>query len=246
MTMQLKKIFEEWTGFTENKFSDRQWLLAKWEVSEGVVWPKAKIDVMIKTILQRLDLRFDHTLIDLGCGGGWILDLLSGRVQSAVGLDFSWGMIQNAAVLVPRNRLIQGAIGELPFKDGTFDRILCYFVLINVLDDTDVERFLVDMFRVLKPGGRLLVGQMPDRAGSKDYDSAKVEYFDYCRSHYQLGDCLRDQNRIPQKLFDVLRLRAFLDSQKIRYEICPSFNPFYRPGEPETVTWRFDLVLYKD
>jgi ubiquinone/menaquinone biosynthesis C-methylase UbiE len=246
MTMQLKKTFEEWTRFTEKKFSDRQWLLAKWEVSEGIVWPKEKIDVMIKTIAEGLGLSCDHSLADLGCGGGWIMDHLSRRVKSAVGLDFSWGMLQNAAALIPRERLVQGAIGKLPFRGQSFDRVLCYFVLINVCDDADVERFLLDMLRVLKPGGRLLAGQMPDMAASKDYDNAKAEYFEYCREHYQLGDCLRDQNRIAQKLFDVPKLRSFLGRQNIRYEIRPSFNPFYRAGAPETVTWRFDLVLYKD
>ena len=246
MTMQLKKTFEEWTSFTEKKFSDRQWLLAKWEVSEGIVWPREKIDVMIKTIADGLDLSCDHSLVDLGCGGGWIMDFLSRRVKSVVGLDFSWGMLQNAAALIPREKLVQGAIGKLPFQDHSFDRALCYFVLINILDDADIECFLLDMFRVLKSEGRLLLGQMPDREGSKDYDIAKAEYFEYCRTHYQLGDCLRDKNRIAQKLFDVPRLRAFLDRQKIRYEIRPSFNPFYRLGAPETVTWRFDLILYKD
>jgi hypothetical protein len=37
-----------------------------------------------------------------------------------------------------------------------------------------------------------------------------------------------------------------LDGAGLRHEIRPSFNPFYRPGEPETVRWRFDLVIFKD
>lgn len=246
MSMHLKDTFEAWTGFAQKKFSDRQWLLAKWEVSDGIVWPRQKIDVMVRTITDGLDLGPGHSLVDLGCGGGWILDLLSRRSGSVTGLDFSWGMLQNALALLPRERLVQGAIGRLPFRQDAFDRALCYFVLINILDDRDVERFLLDMLRVVKPGGRLLAGQMPDKAGSRDYDAAKAEYLEYCREQYQLGDCLRDKNRIDQKLFDVPRLKEFLHRHKIRHEIRPSFNPFYRPGTDETVTWRFDLVLFKD
>lgn len=246
MNMNLHRTFNEWTDFTGQRFSDRQWLLAKWEVFEGVVWPGEKIEVMLATITDRLGLSREHVLADLGCGGGWIAERLSSHVGQVVGLDFSWGMIKNARSLLPSGSLVQGAIGELPFRRYSFDRILCYFVFINVLDDRDVERFLLDMFRVLKPGGRILVGQLPDRAGSRDYDQAKASYFEYCRDHFQLGDSLRDKSRVAQKLFDLSRIQGFLQTHGIRHEVSPSFNPFYRDGEPRTVSWRFDLVLHKD
>ncbi len=244
--MELKDLFEDWAEFTDGKFSDRQWLLAKWEVSEGVAWPAEKIAVMLRTINNGLDLCSDHDLVDLGCGGGWILNMLSSRARSGIGLDFSGNMLKNACGLIPRERLVQGSIGRLPFKPGSFDRALCYFVLINMTDDRDVERSILDMARVVKKGGRLLIGQLPDKAGSADYDRAKVEYLDFCRQHYNLGESFRDKNRIPQKLFDVPILKAFLERHGLRYEIRPSFNPFFRVGSPETVSWRFDLVIHKD
>jgi SAM-dependent methyltransferase len=246
MTMKLKGRFEDWAKFTAGKFSDRQWLLAKWEVSEGIVWPAEKVDVMMRTIQDGLDLSRSHTLADLGCGGGWILERLAPQVRTAIGLDFSWNMLQNAFGIIPKERLVQGAIGSLPFREGTFNRVLCYFVLINMMDDQDVECAILDMLRIVKKRGRLLVGQLPDQAGSPDYDRAKAEYFAYCLQHYEPGTNLRDQNRIPQKLFDVPALRAFLGRAGLRYEIRPSFNPFYRPGAPQTVSWRFDLIIFKD
>jgi len=244
--MKLKGQFEDWAEFTGGKFSDRQWLLAKWEVSDGIVWPTEKVAVMMRTIQDGLDLNRSHSLADLGCGGGWILAKLSPQVRTAVGLDFSWNMLQNAFGFIPRERLVQGAIGSLPFRSETFDRALCYFVLINMLDDDDVEQSILDMLRIVKKGGRLLVGQLPDKAGSPDYDRAKTEYFDYCRKHYESGTSLRDKNRVAQKLFDIPVLKAFLSRAGVRYEIRPSFNPFYRPGAPQTVSWRFDLVVFKD
>ena len=243
--MELRTLFEDWAQFTGKRFSDRQWLLAKWEVVDGVVWSREKIEVMMKTVIRYLDLKPEHSLADLGCGGGWILDMLAAKTSYSLGVDFSWNMLSNAGSLIPPKRLVQGEIGRLPLKEGAFDRVLCYFVLINMMDDNAVERSLLDMFRVVKKGGRVVVGQMPDRAGSPDYDLAKGEYFDYCAEVFPVGVNHRDILRAPQKLFDKGKLEAFLKKEGVPYRIEPSFNPFYRPGAPETVKWRFDLVLEK-
>jgi ubiquinone/menaquinone biosynthesis C-methylase UbiE len=244
--MELKTQFEEWAQFSGGKFTRRQWLLAKWEVADGIVWPEEKITVMMRTITDALGLEPSHDLADLGCGGGWILQRLMPLAKTCVGLDFSRNMLENAFGIVPREKLVQGAIGQLPFKAEAFDRILCYFVLINMLDDKKVEHSIEDMFRIVKKGGRVVVGQLPDRAGSADYDRAKAEYFEFCCSRDGLGENFRDKNRMPQKLFDVPTLKAFLNRQGWRHEFRPSFNPFWRPGAPETVNWRFDLIVHKD
>ncbi|MBF0388192.1 MAG: class I SAM-dependent methyltransferase [Candidatus Omnitrophica bacterium] len=243
--MQLRTAFNEWGSFTKGKFAGRQWLLAKWEVCAGVVWPQEKIDIMLGLVAQRLDLKAENSFIDLGCGGGWMLGGLKPSVGFAVGLDFSAQMLQNAVSIKATDALVQGEIGRLPLKDASFDRALCYFVLINMMDDAIVERAIMDMLRVVKPGGRLLIGQLPDQARSADYDRAKASYIDFCRQSGDLGDDLRDVNRMPQKLFDVPKLTGFLQQSRIGYKKMPSFNPFYRPGESPTIEWRFDLLLEK-
>ena len=243
MTMQLRDAFNEWGKFTDGRFAGRQWLLAKWEVCEGIVWPAAKIDLMMDLIGERLAPGLNDVFVDMGCGGGWMLKRFAPDTGFAVGLDFSAEMLWNAAVAKAGDVLLQGEIGRLPFKAASVDRGLCYFVLINMMEDRHVEACILDMVRVLKKGGRLLIGQLPDAGLSAMYDQSKASYMEYCRTEYSLGEDLRDINRMPQKLFDVPRLLAFLDRQGIAYTKLPSFNPFYRPGEPVTVEWRFDLLL---
>ncbi|CAG9294908.1 bifunctional demethylmenaquinone methyltransferase/2-methoxy-6-polyprenyl-1,4-benzoquinol methylase UbiE [Celerinatantimonas diazotrophica] len=51
-------------------------------------------------------------------------------------------------------RFVQANAEELPFPDNTFDLITISFGLRNV---TDKDKALASMFRVLKPGGRLLI-----------------------------------------------------------------------------------------
>jgi SAM-dependent methyltransferase len=243
--MGLRADFDDWGRFTDGKFSAQQWLLARWEVCEGVIWPQGKIDLMLGLIAERLNLGLNDYFVDLGCGGGWMLRDLAPDSGYALGLDFSAAMIGNAVKIGAGDALVQGAIGALPVRTASVDKALCYFVLINMMDDAQVQRSILDMWRIVKPGGRLLIGQLPDAGRSGDYDTAKAGYLEFCRKTYALGTDLRDVSRMPQKLFDVPGLLSFLDGKNIRYQKLPSFNPFYRPGETETVDWRFDLLLLK-
>ncbi len=245
MSVDLKKLFESWGQTAQDDYVDRQWLLSKWEVFEGVIWPPEKIDCMIQTISDGLKLQNSDTVADLGCGGGWILKQLRPSVKSIVGLDFSQAMLVNARKFCPSEDFVCGEIGRLPFKDESFDCVLSYFVFLNFLDDEFIERALLDVMRTLKSKGRALIGQLPNKTLSADYDRAKLQYTAYCQENFKLGKSHREICRAPQKLFDTDKLKRFLDREKIRYRFVKSFNPFFRPGVEPTVDWRFDLVLIK-
>ncbi|MCC6758178.1 MAG: class I SAM-dependent methyltransferase [Candidatus Omnitrophica bacterium] len=245
MSTDLKKLFESWGKTAKREYVDQQWLLSKWEVVEGIVWPQEKINLMTQTIVDGLQLQKSDSLVDIGCGGGWILKQLKPYVNRIVGLDFSQSMLANARQFCPQDDLVCGEIGRLPFGDEVFDHGLSYFVFLNFLDDDFVERGLLDALKTIKKGGKLLVGQLPDKSKSKLYDHAKGEYLKYCEKRFRLGESHRDVCRAPQKLFDLDKLRGFLEREKIDHEFRRSFNPFFRPGVEPTVEWRFDLVLKK-
>jgi len=243
--MELKKLFEEWAQKVHRDYVDRQWMLSKWEVVEGIEWPEEKIDTMVETIVAGLDLQETHLAVDLGCGGGWITKLLKGNAGRIIGLDFSRQMLANARVLMPRGEFLCGEIGRLPFKDKTVDRALSYFVFLNFMDDSFVEQALGDVLRILKKGGKALIGQLPDQGKAREYDAAKAAYLDYCQKVYRMGKSTRHICQAPQKLFRKEKLEDFLKGEGIPYHFRDSFNPFYRPGEPKTINWRFDLILEK-
>ena len=90
--MKLKKIFDDWAESCCRDYSRRQWLLSKWEMFEAIEWSEEKKNILIQNILENLRLRPSENLLDLGCGGGWILQSLTPQVKKAVGLDFSWNM----------------------------------------------------------------------------------------------------------------------------------------------------------
>ena len=239
----LKEIFEQWSHDVPTDYGQQQWLLSKWEVYEGVPWPRGKFDMMLQSIKDNLQIKHDGCLIDLGCGGGWILRSLQECVSSAYGLDFAQGMLRSAHRMFLDGRLVCAEIGNLPFRDGTFDYVLSYFVFLNVINDHYIEKSLKEIIRVLRKGGRALIGQMPDKAKSPDYEQAKESYLRYCQKNFRMGKNMREIHRPPSRLFDKSALAAFLASEKISYELLKSFNPFYREGEPSLIDWRFDLLL---
>ncbi len=139
MKINLKELFESWGQVAQSDYVQQQWLLSKWEVVEGIVWPNEKIQMMTQTIVDGLMLAKEDCVVDLGCGGGWILKQLQPHVGKIVGLDFSEAMLINARQFCPSETFVCGEIGRLPFKKQSFDCALSYFVFLNFLDDDFVE-----------------------------------------------------------------------------------------------------------
>ncbi len=243
--MELKGIFDSWAQNVEGQYARKQWLLSKWEVVEGIEWPREKINVMIKDILQSLQITKKDSLVDLGCGGGWILESLKPYLKKVYGLDISYNMLVNAVGLKKQGALVCGELGALPFKTNSLSYAMSYFVLLNIRDDDYIQKAFLEILRVLKKGGRALVGQMADKDGSLAYDKDKQDYVEYCRKVYQLGKNNREQDLLPIKLFDKPKLTQWLKGLNIPFQIQDSFNPFYRPGVSPKVNWRFDVILEK-
>jgi len=100
--------------------------------------------------------------IDLCCGTGDIAFAIAQRGAETVGLDFSAQMLKVAAERQQKKTQLaggklkfqQGDAQQLPFADRSFDIVTVGYGLRNL---TSWERGLDEMFRVAKPGARLIV-----------------------------------------------------------------------------------------
>ena len=112
-------------------------------------------------IPQLLDLRLNSSVLELGCGsGGYALHLAEIVGCRLVGLDINAAGIRNANQLALAKDLSSQARFEqcdvsdnLPFDDCAFDAVFSNDVLCHIPGRAKV---LGDMFRILKPGGRML------------------------------------------------------------------------------------------
>lgn len=93
---------------------------------------------------------------DLGCGPGHIGRYLQGRGARAVGLDLSFGNLQQARQLNPRLELVQGDMMALPFDGESLGGIAAFYSIIH-LERSEVPAALREMRRVLRSGGWLLL-----------------------------------------------------------------------------------------
>ena len=94
------------------------------------------------------------SILDCGCGTGFNLQLLTpyGR---AVGIDLTWTGLRVARARGERG-IAQASATHLPFADASFDLVTSFDVLV-ALDDAAEDEALREMFRVLRPGGKLVV-----------------------------------------------------------------------------------------
>jgi demethylmenaquinone methyltransferase/2-methoxy-6-polyprenyl-1,4-benzoquinol methylase len=128
--------------------------------------------------IEQAGVRKGHVVLDLAGGTGDLAKEFSRQVgpQGRVVLaDINAAMLRQG-----RSRLVDAGVAgnlsiaqvdaqNLPFADNTFDRVTIAFGLRNV---TDKDAALRSMFRVLKPGGKLLILEFskPDDALKPAYD----------------------------------------------------------------------------
>ena len=93
-------------------------------------------------------------ILDCGCGTGHNLHMLR-KHGRAYGIDLTWAGLQYAHGQGER-LVARASAAQLPFPDARFDLVTSFDVLYALPDD--VERDAIrEMFRVLKPGGTLIV-----------------------------------------------------------------------------------------
>lgn len=100
-------------------------------------------------------------VLDVGCGDGVLACMLTRRGSRVKGRDADARMLAAARARMRAERValdfIQGRAEALPFPDGAFDRVVAVTVLCFVHEP---DRAAAEMPRVLKPGGRLVIGEL--------------------------------------------------------------------------------------
>lgn len=110
----------------------------------------------LKIIIDLAEIDEDRKVLDVGCGTGrYTIPLAKATGSTIIGIDLSSEMLERARNKDPG--LVdwrEGRAEALPFPDSSFHRIIMTFSIHHM---DDLERVLEEAYRVLLPGGRLLV-----------------------------------------------------------------------------------------
>ncbi|MFI1868645.1 SAM-dependent methyltransferase [Streptomyces jumonjinensis] len=131
-----------------------------------------------RKVTETLGLRPGEHVLDAGCGPGetavYLAKEYGVRVTGVTVSGFEIGAARSKAEdagVVDKVRFQYGDYMELPFPDGSFDAVLALESLQNA---PDLGRVLKELFRVLRPGGRI---SFSDFSLESDAEPRRVERF---------------------------------------------------------------------
>ena len=115
---------------------------------------------------RKLGFRSEDRVLDLGGGCGQITKYIAAKVTEVVLADGA----NNTLAVAQKNlrphanityRLIDITVLPLPFLDDYFDHVVCYSVVHYLNNFDEFSRLVAELLRVTKPGGKILIGEIP-------------------------------------------------------------------------------------
>jgi 2-polyprenyl-3-methyl-5-hydroxy-6-metoxy-1,4-benzoquinol methylase len=129
--------------------------------------------LILRDVLTKLRPRPTDEVIDVGCGVGSLLIPLSFFVHRIVGIDHPDVIARVRTRASPETvELIGGDFLDVDIA-GPFDRILIYGVVPALPDESTVLRFVDKALELLRPDGRMLIGDINNRDKKRRFQRSR-------------------------------------------------------------------------
>lgn len=114
--------------------------------------------------LKEAHIRLGEHILEVGCGTGSLTlraKANAGRQSQVYGIDIAPDMLETARMKAQKAglevRFELGRIEQIPFPEGQFDLVLSSLMLHHIQGNEAKQQGIKEIFRVLKPGGRVLI-----------------------------------------------------------------------------------------
>lgn len=148
-------------------------------------------DIIIKDVLSKLKVSREDIILDVGCGTGVVTFPLARHCAFVHALDAGAKVIEKARERAKQENIkniayYQGSALALPFERDSFDHVLMYAVIHYLENEAQVSQCVAELVRVCKPGGRILIAEIPDHRVRLEFEKrAKTPQEARMLEHYK-------------------------------------------------------------
>lgn len=159
-----KTVLKEIKSLTNNKIISHK-NIDKYGMKEGYrlwastydIMPNLLIEIeepIVKSLLKKFA---PGNALDAACGTGRYSKYLEYLGHRVTGLDLSPAMLSKAKAENLKINFIKGNLEKLPFKDYSFDLVVCALTLTHL---PNIKPAISELFRVLRPGGHVILSDI--------------------------------------------------------------------------------------
>lgn len=130
---------------------------------DGYEATKVDMEEVAKQITKQLDIKKQDKVLEVGCGAGALAQYLD---CDYVGIDYSPTLVKKHIEIL-NNSVLTGEAADLPFKDNSFDKVICYGVFLYFDHKEYAEKAKNELLRVARNG--VLIGELPMRSHREEH-----------------------------------------------------------------------------
>ena len=194
------------------------------ELWDKVIFPNIIRKREMKIIFDVIESVKPRTILDIGCGGGWLSKILSAKGYPIIGIDISASLIKTATKAAPKSGgFLIGDCMNLPFNN-MFDLIIS----MGVLHHLDLDKTLIECHRVLSENGSMLIME-PNALNPLMAIGRKLVSKNVCTEDEKPFVPRTIKNRVVKNGFKI---------KSIKYLFPYSFGVAYLSGKIESETYQ--------
>jgi ubiquinone/menaquinone biosynthesis C-methylase UbiE len=138
----------------------------------------SKLYVITPALLGLLDNVKGKEILEIGCGDGYWLRMLTEKGAKCTGFDLSENQIEAAKKEDPEKKInyfVADASKKVKLEDSSFDIIFLEHVLLEISEISKIKKIFKEVHRLLKDNGFLVVSDLHPLAPETNFPNVEVD-----------------------------------------------------------------------